>query len=233
MPSDQQTRSLRTTSRRIVEKLSYVATRSLRSEHERRVAEWFANDADESAKYEFDLPDDALVVAVGAYRGQWVSDIYARYLCTVHAYEPVPEFAEALDRRFARNPKIVIHPEGLAGTTRTEDISVQDDASSLFAGAYADRTLAINLRSAREALDDLGSGPIDLMMVNIEGAEYELLDSLLGDGYTARIRNLLIQFHDFVPDAGARRNAIRDALRATHRETFCTPFVWEGWRKLA
>jgi hypothetical protein len=74
-------------------------------------------------------------------------------------------------------------------------------------------------------------GPVALMKLNIEGLEFELLDALLGGGGIANVDNLLIQFHDFVPDAAARRTSIQQQLMRTHEQLWDFPFVWEAWQR--
>jgi hypothetical protein len=72
---------------------------------------------------------------------------------------------------------------------------------------------------------------VDLVKINIEGGEYDLLDHLIAEGLIERIRDVQVQFHDFVPGAEARRAAIRHGLEATHVVTYDEPFVWENWRR--
>ena len=74
-------------------------------------------------------------------------------------------------------------------------------------------------------------GKIDLMKINIEGAEYDLLDDLIETGTVKHIDNLLIQFHDFFPEAKSRMDKIHEHLKQTHESTFCHEFVWEGWKR--
>jgi hypothetical protein len=45
------------------------------------------------------------------------------------------------------------------------------------------------------------------------------------------MRDIQVQFHDFVPDAEHRMRRIQQALEATHDLTFEYPFVWENWRR--
>ena len=72
---------------------------------------------------------------------------------------------------------------------------------------------------------------VDLAKINIEGAEYDLLDDLLDSGCITVFRNLQVQFHDFVVEnAAARMHAIQQRLAATHELTWQYPFVWENWR---
>lgn len=71
---------------------------------------------------------------------------------------------------------------------------------------------------------------IDLMKINIEGAEYDLLDHLIQSGIVLRIKNIQVQFHDFVLDAERRMRCIQAGLACTHELTYQYPFVWENWR---
>lgn len=202
-----------------------------RNPDELRVAAWFADQGDATLRLDYDLGPQSLVFDLGGYEGQWTSDIHAMYGCRVFVFEPVPSFAACIGRRFRRNPNIRVFDFGLAGQTGEAAISLARDASSLFhAGADA---IPIRLRCAADFLRDEGVTDIDLMKINIEGGEYELLEHLLDAGLTDRIGNLQVQFHDFVPDARVRMEAIQNRLAATHELTYQYPFVWENWRRRA
>jgi hypothetical protein len=67
------------------------------------------------------------------------------------------------------------------------------------------------------------------MKINIEGGEYDLLDHLIETGWIRRIRDVQIQFHDFVSGATQRMHHIQAALKNTHHTTYQYPFVWENW----
>jgi hypothetical protein len=56
-----------------------------------------------------------------------------------------------------------------------------------------------------------------------------VLERLISTGQLAGIRSVLVQFHPIQPNSEERRENIRQALSATHREAFCFPFVWERW----
>jgi hypothetical protein len=42
-------------------------------------------------RLEFDPSPDGVVLDVRGYEGQWASDIFARYGCRIHVFEPVPQ----------------------------------------------------------------------------------------------------------------------------------------------
>ena len=68
------------------------------------------------------------------------------------------------------------------------------------------------------------------MKINIEGGEYELLEHLIEEKLMADIANIQVQFHDFIPGAQARMEAIQQELKKTHSLTYQYLFVWENWR---
>jgi FkbM family methyltransferase len=193
------------------------------------VRRWRALDGDRTLRLQYDLSADSTVLDVGGFEGQWASDIVAMYGCRVHVFEPIPEFAQRIEGRFARNPLVSVHPVGLSSHDGAAVATVAGDSSShLRAGENA---VEIELRAAESVFEELGCEQIDLLKVNIEGAEYDLLDHMIAKGLISRVRDLQVQFHVFVPDAVERLSAIRTALEVTHYPTYRYDFLWENWRR--
>jgi FkbM family methyltransferase len=195
---------------------------------ELRARPWFKVEGDKTLMYNYDIKPDDVVFDLGGYEGHWSSNIFSRFCCSIHVFEPVKRFAEGIAARFQHNPRIVVHAFGLAGGTRTESILVNGVASSHFAKKGVPESM--RLVRASDFLADNGINNIRLMKINIEGGEYELLDHLIGTGYIRNISNVLVQFHDFVPDAVPRMRKIQEALSRTHDPTFQYEFVFENWR---
>jgi len=193
-----------------------------------RVRPWFAVQGDKTLRVNYDLTEHSLVFDLGGYEGQWASDISAMYCCRIHVFEPVPQFADRIARRFAKNPRIQVHRLGLAGSSRSERICVSADGSSIY--KHSSDGPEIQLIKAGEFIKTHNLRPIDLMKINIEGGEYELLEHLIEEGLVADIANIQVQFHDFIPGAQARMEMIQQKLRKTHSLTYLYPFVWENWR---
>jgi FkbM family methyltransferase len=209
--------------------LSKTACRIYQSPHQRNVARWVADSGDKTLRLDYDLNEHSLVLDLGGYEGQWASDIFARYCCVIHVFEPVYGFASQIERRFSRNEKIVIHQFGLAADTKTASITLDGDGSSLF-GQVTTSEL-IQLVKAIDFMKENSIDTVDLMKINIEGGEYDLLEHLIACGFVRCIKNIQVQFHTFVPDAAKRMSEIQKGLAATHSLTYQYPFVWENWRK--
>jgi len=194
-----------------------------------RVAPWVVVEGDKTLRVDYPLSPDSVVFDVGGYEGQWASDIFSRYFCQIHIFEPVHLFASRIERRFAENPKIIVHPFGLSNQTREEIITVNNDGSSLF--KPGSQTETIQLVRAANFIREHNISQIDLMKINIEGSEYDLLEDLIGSGLVEKITNIQVQFHDFIPDASQRMTQIQNNLQQTHALTYQYPFVWENWRR--
>jgi FkbM family methyltransferase len=191
--------------------------------------DWVAAKGDRTLRLNYDLSPHSVVLDVGGFEGQWASDIFGMYLCDVHVFEPVKEHFELLSLRYLRNKNIHVYPFGLGASHRKESIAVAGDASS-FMRTGADEAEWVDIVAASEFLNEHFPGSIDLIKINIEGAEYELLEHLIGDGIIARLKNIQVQFHDFVPHAVERMRQIQKELGATHRLTYQYLFVWENWQ---
>jgi FkbM family methyltransferase len=193
------------------------------------VAQWFADKGDRTHRlYYNDLHKDSLVFDVGGFEGQWTSDIYSMYRCNVHVFEPVEEFANGIRRRFFNNPDIVVHQFGLSDRNFSTKLALNKDSTSVFKSnkIFVDAQFA----EAAKFFADNNIMHIDLVKVNIEGGEYDLLDYLLKIGWVRNMKNIQVQFHDFIPDAKDRMAEIQKQLSVTHELTYQYIFVWENWK---
>jgi FkbM family methyltransferase len=197
------------------------------------VKKWHEAKGDETLRLDYELKKGDLLLDVGGYMGDWAQAMVNRHDGVfVEVFEPVRGFAEGI--RGKGLPGVRVHDFGLAGRTCEGEISLDSEGSSVLRGE-GKKTEKIRLVAGCEALDMLGiSGTISVIKINIEGCEFDLLEHFLQRrGVLERIKNIQIQFHDFVPDARARRRLVRSRLAETHVERWNYPFVWEGWQRKA
>lgn len=202
-----------------------------RAPEERRTEAWVRDRGDRTLRLDYDLGPHSLVFDLGGYEGQWASDIFGRYACPIHVFEPVPEFAQRIEERFRTNPKIAVHRFGLAARTGRAELSLAGDATSLYGTGALRRS--IELVEAAQFFRERRIEHVDLVKINVEGGEYDLLEHLLDSGLVDRLSNIQVQFHDFVPDAASRMRALQARLARSHTLTWQYPFVWENWRQRA
>ena len=122
---------------------------------------------------------------------------------------------------------VTILNAGLGGSMRVENFHVQNDSTGIYAGAPdVEKVMILSVREI------LPRERIDLLKLNVEGMEYEILESLLDSGSAARFANIQVQFHTVAPDWKARYDAIAEGLSKTHEITWRAPWVWENWKLL-
>jgi FkbM family methyltransferase len=182
-------------------------------------------------RYDYQLQPGATVLDLGGYHGEWTSGMVERFGCRAYVFEPVSEYLDSLNRSFADVPSVVVCPFGLGARTREENISLADDASSIFAESRTQERILI--RDVAEWWQEVEPGRIAVAKINIEGGEYEVLPRMIDTGLIAEIDEVQVQFHDFVPDARGRMDEILADLALSHEPTYRYPFVWENWRRSA
>lgn len=201
------------------------------SKEEERVLPWKQVQGDETYRIDYNLNEDSIVFDLGGYKGDWTSDIYSRYCCHIHVFEPVKFFADNIEKRFAKNRKIAVYYFGLSEESREDSIYVDNSSSTIFKKAAHNQK--ISLVKFTDFTEKAHISFVDLVKINIEGAEYDLLDHLIITNYISRINNLQIQFHDFFDDSEKRMRTIQEKLGKTHRLTYQFPFIWENWELIS
>jgi len=216
--------------RSITRKISNLYKREiLRDKFLLNAKRWFSDRGDETHRLNYSLNEQSVVVDLGGYQGDFAAAIYERYKTTVHVFEPMPSFFEHCVRRFHDNVKIISHCYGLSASAGNFPITNSANGSSFINKIDQEETLIAEIRAADLTFNALGLDKIDLLKINIEGGEYDVLPCLIDSGWINNIRNIQVQFHNFVPDAENKRNEIIKKLSKTHRQTWCYEFIWENW----
>lgn len=187
--------------------------------------------------YEAPLGPGGIALDVGAFHGDWAARVHEKYQARIYAFELDPPSVEFLRRRFADTPDIRCLPYGLAGADARLALIQRGMGSTLYQSGEASGTteagssdtVAVDVRDIVAVLDELGHAQIDIIKLNIEGAEYEVLERLVTAGRLDQIRVYTIQFHEWHPGAHRRRRRIQRALARTHVKVWDYPFVWEQW----
>lgn len=192
---------------------------------------WIKDKGSETLRLDYDeLDEHSIVFDIGGYKGQWSSDIFSEYLCQIYIFEPIREYASAIKKRFKKNSKIHVYFFGLSDKNKKTGIAVEEDSSSIY--KKGQKSAEIEIVNIVEFLKSNNIQHIDLMKINIEGVEYDLLDTLIQSGFIRNIRNIQVQFHDFVENAESRMKKVQSELSKTHKLTYQYLFVFENWKRI-
>jgi len=165
------------------------------------------------------LKADSVVVDIGL--GEDISfseSLISTYGCYVHGFDPTPKSLVYVQGRHPQH--FQLHPMGVAGFNRTATFFLPNDPTHV-SGSIAKSThlganqIAVQLVDLDNVLKIIGQDRIDLLKIDIEGAEYELLESASFRNNAERIRVLCIEFHhrwdEFGPEATlAATSALRE-----------------------
>lgn len=150
----------------------------------------------------FKLPPGATIVVVGSYEGRLIALLRSVYpdFKDMHGYEPQYEACRVARERFKHDGNIGIHNYGL----KTPDMParmrmgwVGSVNASLMGGPGRDTSETFEFNNAAQALEHIDK--IDLMVMNIEGAETELLPHIKKSHVIDRIDRIAVQFHPNTP----------------------------------
>jgi len=148
--------------------------------------------------------------------------VIEKYGVLVHAFDPTPSSIDMLDARDLPQ-QFVFHPWAVAASDGSltfyprlkEDGTKSDVMYTMIAEEETvDDAIEVPAYSLSTISEKLGHERIDLMKMDIEGAEYEVLDSLLS--WSIKPTQLLVEFHHRFPGIGLEKTAdiierLRDA----------------------
>jgi FkbM family methyltransferase len=171
----------------------------------------------EHIRYEYDLKPESIVIDLGAYQGEWATEIYKRYGSHIIAVEPT---------EYIRDFKYGFIINKAAGT---HDGKISFGGRAYYSSTFETGDHEYECFDINEVLGQFNE--IVLLKINIEGAEYDLLHHIIGAGLHTRIKNIQVQFHQIAGVPYERwYKEIAAKLSETHSLTWHYPFCWENWQ---
>jgi FkbM family methyltransferase len=142
------------------------------------------------------LTPESQVVDLGMNEGRFASEIQDRYGCRVRGVEANP----ALAAKILQAGRVPCANLAIMGRKGEVDFYIDPDNSeaSTLAQAGADRTQAVRVPalSLAEYLADQSLRAVDLLKIDIEGAELDLFGGIDGDTL-ADVKQISVEFHVF------------------------------------
>lgn len=146
------------------------------------------------------------------------AEIISRKKVTVYAFDPTPASLEWLDQQ--ELPKeFIVHPYGLADYDGTATFHIPKNpnhVSHSIIGSQVTQNTTVNVDVMRipSIMKKLNHEHLDLLKMDIEGAEYSVVNDMLKSGVRPSI--LLIEFHHRFKSVGAKKTKdCVDSLRQT------------------
>ena len=192
---------------------------------------WKNEGKDQKIRFKYELKDCDVVFDLGAFRGEFTEKIYnekAKY----YLFDTNPEMTKFLKKKFEGISNIFISPYGLGSR------NIYGNAkSSVFPWAKAGATYSeskgssLIIKDFLKFCEEKKINNIELLKINIEGAEYDLFKYLYNNNFLERINHIQIQPHDFQNESLGDLLELHKNLHKTHDLKLSYPFVWDFWQR--
>ena len=179
------------------------------------------------------VPDDALVYSIGIGKDITFDRAMLRHhRCRIEAFDPTPKAIHYLEDKIP-SEAFRFHAHGIAAGESgpmTFYLPVDRNATSgslLRTGTMdADRAIEVEMRSFADITAALGHTCVDVLKIDIEGAEYDVIADILDTDVA--IGQLLLEFHDRMFDTPTFRSRETVALLRQHGyEIFAASATYE------
>jgi FkbM family methyltransferase len=155
------------------------------------------------------LNNDSIIVDVGVGEDiSFTQSLVARYGCKALGFDPTPRAAAFIEEIKPKN--FVLHKYGLADKSGKAKFNLPTNADyvsgSLVEAKHLEgETIEVDLVDMSDLMALIKSGSIDILKIDIEGAEYALLDSQAFADQAISIRAICIEFHHRWPEFGVAK----------------------------
>ena len=159
---------------------------------------------------QIDVDNLKVVLDVGANIGLWTKYIKSRNAQKVYCFEPNKKALDSLTNAFKDDESVIISDKAISGkrgnlefyfdegkSTASSLLNVRDKNSSSY------EVEAITLE---DALNLTGSNFVDLVKIDIEGAEFDVLENASIETIE-RVHSFLIEFHSFYFENGEEKES--------------------------
>lgn len=170
------------------------------------------------------LRSDSIVYSAGI--GQDITfdlSLIKSYGVTIHAFDPTPASLAWLGEQ-QTPPELVVHPVGLAGVDGTVNMRPPTMALDMSRSIVGDHEASagnnVPVKRLSTLMQELGHDHIDLLKMDIEGAEYAVLEDLEASGID--VCDILLEVHHRMP--GLKVSQTEEAY-ARLRRMGCQPYA--------
>lgn len=197
--------------------------------------DFIKNDKKLDYRHRYTLDSNAIIFDCGGYKGEWTAKmlrLYHHLNPKFYVFEIAEPFIRILEKKFINDKNVHVFGFGLGSEDQVIEFAVSDIATSIFAQPVEQEKESGEIKNVGRFLEDYSITHIDLLKMNIEGGEYDLMDSIIASGFVKKCKNIQIQFHNYGEWSVKRRDSIKANLATTHKCTYDYEWNFENWELL-
>ena len=149
-----------------------------------------------------------------------------KYGCHVYGFDPTPRSIEYVRKRLTPNWSLLEVGVAATGGEATFYLPNNTDhvSGSLISASHLGRQrITVPLIAIEAVPERIGTDKIDLLKIDIEGAEFDLLDAPGFSSATRHTKQICIEFHHRWQEFGKKRTA--GAIKRLHALNFAVAWV--------
>jgi FkbM family methyltransferase len=136
------------------------------------------------------------------------------YHCKIHAFDPTPKSIKWLESQIIPD-EFIFHPFGIAAINGKIDLFLPENDNYVSGSILPEMILtssktSVDVFDLISTMNMLGNRYIDILKMDIEGAEYVVIQNILDNGID--IKQILIEFHHRFPGIGV--NKTKEAIKS-------------------
>lgn len=168
------------------------------------------------------LNKDSVVIDGGGFNGEFTDEILKKTFHKIYIYEPDTNFYNDLLKKYKFEKKVEILNLALFNKEQTINLSKNSNASSIMENSEdGTKVKAVDISKEFKKYKD-----IDLLKLNIEGAEYDVISRLIETQEINKVKYLLVQFHKEHDLDGLKFQNINLEILKNYNIVFNYKYVW-------
>lgn len=168
------------------------------------------------------LNEHSVIIDGGGYNGEFADEIIKKSFNRIYIYEPDETFYKNLTEKYKLNIKVEVLNFALYSKEQITKLSQNLNASSIM----EDDKSGVEVKAVDIFKEFKKYNNIDLLKLNIEGAEFEVISRLIQTKEINKVKYLLVQFHREHDLDGSKLNKITSEISKNYNEIFNYKYVW-------
>jgi FkbM family methyltransferase len=172
---------------------------------------WYGNEGAGFFVFEDNLSDKSIVYSFGV--GEDISfdvELIKRFDCKIYAFDPTPKSIRFIEGR-QKSDNFIFNPYGLYNKDGFIKFYLPENSDYVSGTSYNRwnynekiiKPIEVPVKKFSSITKQLGHNKIDILKMDIEGAEYDVIDDILNSG--VMIDQILIEVHHRFPGAGIKK----------------------------
>ena len=194
---------------------------------------WFKDEGDKYLRFDYDIKNNDIVFEVGAFKGNDLKKFILKYDCNIYAFEPSKYYFKNYLEIY-KSEKVKLFNFGFYDQNTILYLVNNNDGSYVTSKTprSSNNYEIINLKKISDFIESFKITKIKLMNMNIESAEYKVLNDLILSGKINLVDSLQVQFHRKTFLYYIKKRLINSRLKKTHKLIWKYNYVWERWDKI-